>query len=307
MGGLTQILGTLDGGEHNNTATAATAPAATTGLRNKMLSSPQKATIIISWVFMNSRPNGNHAHNVNRRERHSATEEHQNNEAHPRYTKEALNHIHRNRKEYAERHGYDTLMHSEDFEKCKSALEPLAHLIHPPAWAKLPLMMDCLRQYDRVVWIDADALIVNHTVSIDSLTNSTDSCHSRPGEDGLPRIKNNVVSGENCVSSARNVGISTGLWIVQNYTVMQPHLMHLLKTSHDKNMRNHQWWENKAAIDYYRESAAFKDNTCILPPEIMHFPSVDDCQLKHPKNFLYHWAGGFGQPHQIATFVNTTW
>lgn len=59
---------------------------------------------------------------------------------------------------YGERHGWDVVLSTE---------EPLADG-RPASWAKIPLIRELLRDYDIVWWIDADAIIVDPTVSIDS-------------------------------------------------------------------------------------------------------------------------------------------
>jgi hypothetical protein len=55
---------------------------------------------------------------------------------------------------YAERHGYELITSTA------------AHPERPPAWAKVPLIRDTLASYDLVVWIDADAVIVDGSEDI---------------------------------------------------------------------------------------------------------------------------------------------
>jgi hypothetical protein len=50
---------------------------------------------------------------------------------------------------YAERHGYELVTSTES--------DPS----RPPAWAKVPMVRDALASYDLVLWIDADAVIVD--------------------------------------------------------------------------------------------------------------------------------------------------
>jgi hypothetical protein len=50
---------------------------------------------------------------------------------------------------YAERHGYELITSTA------------AHPDRPPAWAKVPLIRSTLDDYDLVLWIDADAVIVD--------------------------------------------------------------------------------------------------------------------------------------------------
>jgi hypothetical protein len=55
---------------------------------------------------------------------------------------------------YAGRHGYEVIT--------STAAPPE----RPPAWAKVPLIRDTLENYDLVLWIDADAVIVDGTEDI---------------------------------------------------------------------------------------------------------------------------------------------
>jgi galactosyl transferase GMA12/MNN10 family len=55
---------------------------------------------------------------------------------------------------YAERHGYDFIIGSGDARG------------RPPAWAKVPLLRRLLDSYEKVVWIDADAVILQIDLDI---------------------------------------------------------------------------------------------------------------------------------------------
>ena len=55
---------------------------------------------------------------------------------------------------YAERHGYELITSTE------------ADPRRPPAWAKVPMLREALAAYDLVLWIDADAVIVDGTRDI---------------------------------------------------------------------------------------------------------------------------------------------
>ena len=56
--------------------------------------------------------------------------------------------------EYAERHGYDVVIGNGEAEG------------RAPAWAKVRLIRRMLDSYDLVLWIDADALILDTTRDI---------------------------------------------------------------------------------------------------------------------------------------------
>ena len=49
---------------------------------------------------------------------------------------------------YAERHGYELITSTEALRR-------------PPAWAKVPMLREAARSYELVLWIDADAVIVD--------------------------------------------------------------------------------------------------------------------------------------------------
>lgn len=55
---------------------------------------------------------------------------------------------------YAERHGYEFIVGTGDAQG------------RPPAWAKVPLLRRLLDTYDTVLWIDADAVILNGETDI---------------------------------------------------------------------------------------------------------------------------------------------
>jgi hypothetical protein len=59
---------------------------------------------------------------------------------------------------YARRHGYDLIIPDSPF--CYG---------RPPAWGKVPLLQHVLKTHDFVLWIDADALIVDDNVDIEAV------------------------------------------------------------------------------------------------------------------------------------------
>lgn len=56
---------------------------------------------------------------------------------------------------YANRHGYDLHLHTEVVDRTR-----------PAPWSKIPLLRDLVQRYELVVWIDADAVIVDRNVDI---------------------------------------------------------------------------------------------------------------------------------------------
>jgi hypothetical protein len=58
---------------------------------------------------------------------------------------------------YAERHGYEIVV-GDGYANGR-----------PPSWGKIPLLQRLLTSYDFVLWIDADALIIDDTVDLETI------------------------------------------------------------------------------------------------------------------------------------------
>jgi len=58
---------------------------------------------------------------------------------------------------YAERHGYELLLHSN-----------VPDIGRPAPWAKIALLRELVRQYDLLLWLDADVMVVDQSVDIAS-------------------------------------------------------------------------------------------------------------------------------------------
>ncbi len=117
---------------------------------------------------------------------------------------------------FAERHGYDVITSTE------------ADPARPPAWAKVPLIRDTLESHDLVLWIDADAVIVDDGEDIASALEPYAQLalvrHRR--EDVL--IPNTGVMVWRAGEFAR--GLLDRMWASTRF-------------------RDHPWWENAALLD----------------------------------------------------------
>ena len=102
-----------------------------------------------------------------------------------RYWPELSAHVRANRADYCQRHGYHCLLSMSDLmTNCSHDLDSL-HLVDPPSWSKVVAIRSCLRHYATVAWIDMDAVIVNRSITIESIA---EEC---PG-------KSVLVSGNTC-------------------------------------------------------------------------------------------------------------
>jgi hypothetical protein len=117
---------------------------------------------------------------------------------------------------FAERHGYDLDLRHE-------LLAPE----RPPAWSKLPLFRELLDRYDLVVWIDADAAVVDPTLDIaDEL-----------GRRDLIGVVAHHYDGQvipNC-----------GVWVLRRHRRVRA-LLDTLWAHED--LVDHKWWENAALL-----------------------------------------------------------
>lgn len=117
---------------------------------------------------------------------------------------------------FAERHGYDVITSSAP------------HPDRPPAWAKVPLIRETLDAYDLVLWIDADAVIVDDSEDIaDALDPDTQFALVRHRRDD-ELIPNTGVMVWRAGEFARD--LLDAAWNRSRYI-------------------DHPWWENAALLD----------------------------------------------------------
>jgi hypothetical protein len=117
---------------------------------------------------------------------------------------------------FADRHGYDLDLRSE-------VLAPE----RPPAWSKIRLIGEALDRYDLVVWVDADAAIVDPTLDVaDEL-----------GRRDLMGLVAHEYDGQ--------VVPNCGVWVVRRHRRVRELLDAVW--AHDE-LVEHKWWENAALL-----------------------------------------------------------
>ena len=114
---------------------------------------------------------------------------------------------------YADRHGYEAVL---------DTYPP----IDPPSWGKLPILLDLLLDFEAVLWVDADCLIVDHE---DDVLAGLDSHHALAWVTHL--------SPEGPVPNAGFMAVTRGA-------------TRLLHDAFDlyHELRDHVWWEQAALI-----------------------------------------------------------
>jgi len=169
--------------------------------------------------------------------------------------------------EYAARHGY---------ELCVADGVQVSG--RPPAWDKILLIQELLTRFELVLWIDADAAVVDPSVDIAGMLGRRDLmalvAHSTPEGD---------VPIANC-----------GVWLLRNHRMTRRFLDDVwAKTEYV----DHKWWENAAVLDLlgyelepkvrFGSSTRMFRRTRFLPvewnsisvdaspnPRIVHFPGL---------------------------------
>jgi hypothetical protein len=118
---------------------------------------------------------------------------------------------------YAARHRYDLVLRFAALAGTR-----------PVAWAKIPLIRQLLDDYDIVLWIDADAIIVDNAHDIAGEARAGDwmcLCRHTTSEGLVP---------------------NTGVWMFVASTQAKAFLERL--DAH-RGFDHHHWWENAAVID----------------------------------------------------------
>jgi hypothetical protein len=115
---------------------------------------------------------------------------------------------------YAERHGYELITSTDSDPR------------RPPAWAKVPMLREALGSYELVLWIDADAVIVDGSADIaDELEADRFLGLVRHGELGVP---------------------NTGVMVWRSG---EPARELLDRAWNATRFIHHPWWENAALLD----------------------------------------------------------
>ena len=118
---------------------------------------------------------------------------------------------------YAERHGYDLDLRTEILVPERA-----------PAWSKIRLFLELFEHYDLVLWIDADAAIVDPTLDI------ADELQERD----LMALVAHEVAGQ--------VVPNCGVWVLRRHRLVRRWLEEIWNRV---EYLDHQWWENAAVID----------------------------------------------------------
>jgi hypothetical protein len=120
---------------------------------------------------------------------------------------------------YAERHGYELELRNE-----------APPIDRPISWARLPLIQELLLRFDVVLWIDADAAIVDPSVDIADLL---------PRRDLMGLVAHVTPEGREPIPNC-------GVWILRPHRMTRQFLGEVWRAT---EYVDHKWWENAAVMD----------------------------------------------------------
>jgi hypothetical protein len=142
-----------------------------------------------------------------------------------------------------------------------------------PAWERLPLIHKHLKNYDYIVWIDADAFFYSDARNIvDIIQENPDS--------------NFIFSND-----IGNTNINTGIFIARNSIFS---LIFIYKWAHDEVLyqkNSHpSWWSQGVLIDMVKQNVLRINNHHVCYPygQLQHFYEQEELPKKP---FIFHLAG----------------
>ena len=159
---------------------------------------------------------------------------------------------------FADRHGYDLIVGQKMTDL-------------PPAWNKVPLLLDAFRCYDEVVWFDCDLVIVNYDNDFPSMvSNPAKGVFTQDAVHSLVRHFEDDSEVPN-----------SGVWRLR-----QP-MVPLLKKMLDLEVfRDHGWWEQAALMTLMGYT---------VPPQGSEFPKTK-CRCVNPTRW-----------HRECQFMRVCW
>ena len=143
------------------------------------------------------------------------------------------------------------------------------------AWEKLPMVLKYIRQYDYILWIDADAFFY-----IDA-------------KDSKDIIRENITKSFIFSNDKGNSNINSGFFIVKN---TEYSIKFLEKWAYDEKLYRKNscpgWWEQGVLIDMFKNNILnIQANNIYYPYGILQHFSIDPLETFREKPFVNHAAG----------------
>jgi len=172
------------------------------------------------------------------------------------------------KKIYCEKHGYDFIVDDSD---------DIIDIHRPLPWSKINLIKKHLKNYDWVFQSDADVIIKNFDITLESIFYQ------------YPENKSIIFSKDSTDTP------NTGNYFIRN-TVEAVELLNLIYAQEDFIF--HKWWENGAVI-HLLKNAHFRDKI-IMEEDARLFNSLLFGEQKYRNgDFLIHYVGFINWPATI--------
>ncbi|KAG2394284.1 hypothetical protein C9374_004048 [Naegleria lovaniensis] len=99
---------------------------------------------------------------------------------------------------YAYKHGYDMIVYQKPFYKKSIWIKP--------AWNKIPMVEAQLENYEWIIWIDSDAIIMRHELTLEDIIEISKKADWRKKDHEIDLI----------ISYDINAGINSGIFFMRN-------------------------------------------------------------------------------------------
>jgi lipopolysaccharide biosynthesis glycosyltransferase len=178
-----------------------------------------------------------------------------------KYDTDAIKYGRRSMVDYCQKHGYDFITESKNLDNKRAA-----------HWSKLLLLlrlMESENNYDYVVWLDADIMIMNENMKITDL------------------IYNQMKGKDFLLSKDISNHINTGVWIVKN----SQYARDIIKLNYELPELCYRGYEDQDVFNalYYMNAMDLKNNSVILEQDQQHLMNCCVGCFQPNKTFLIHF------------------
>ncbi|SRR5258708_7552169 len=163
-----------------------------------------------------------------------------------------------NKRAYAELHGYDFIQETE-------LLDPL----RSPSWNKIALVSKHLPKYQWVFWTDCDSLIMNSSITLESIIEE------------VPPDKDFIIAGD-------GNGINAGEFLIGNSNWS---INFLADVWEQTQFITHPWWEQSALTYLFSLHKANREKLALVEQHKLNSYITPYSRTYLPGDFIVHFVG----------------
>lgn len=187
---------------------------------------------------------------------------------------------------YCKKHGYDLILAHDPHPTCFGIEAKSRH----PAWQKITVISKYLGDYDWICHIDADTMIMNDEVKLESFI-----------DDNLDLVlSSHAVAGEPV--RGKNHTVNTGVWFIKNAPVSEYFLKNVWTRGENTHWCHRLPWEQPLMQMEIKDSKSYGLRCKKYPASPFN---AHTRQYSHG-DFLVHFYGysGYGEATVIAAWKN---